>query len=885
MASVIPCFDHSTELKNKFLEAIKGKEDLSEQEQKEIGKKIALDYHKDLHNQLNDLRGRMGIKAADYQEPLPPEKPKIESNDVGEEKTTGIKNVISKESRVGLNLPEVDTPKLGLASDVLREGKELVESGKIDPLDVVNRINEKGEGMEPNEAKAMQYYMHQLRAGEDLVRKQIADSDDPIEKANLVGKLQQISDQQDAATEANIRSGTTWSQVGNIRKIEANADFTPARNKTIIKEAYGGEIPKDVQEKLDKITQERDAAIEAQNKAEERLKNAAAEKVLQRVKAQSEKTLKLKQSKEQLVKEEQELLQQLRKSLKKDFNNLNAGIPVPQETLETLGKLAVNYFKQGANTVESLVNKLHSQLKDDIEGLTKKDLRDFLAQHEPLLLVKDTERLTKKAERIEDKTTPTILKTTRGKLEGVSEKPNFTPIKQKQLSFKTDNEWVKANQRVVNAEYKMRQLKREAFESQKNWYQKGLMWAGRAVRLSILSGYNVLLKLSSAATVGGALKRIPEQAIGAIYSGIFKGISEKAPIEGMPYVSSEIKFYKEFFNPKKFFQNAWEILKTGSSNLTKRLGSDTFEHIPGLYLPTDLHQIIKDPLKRATFEASFNNGMKWASKHGMDINDPLIIQTIENGAYKRANYEIFQEQRWLTKAVNDAKNKMDKGGNIGSTGKFAADFMLPISTVPTNIGARLLSTSPLGLMRGTAKVVSAYREGIENLKPEEADAVMRQLKQGTLGTALWLAGWFGYKSFGGLYSKFDPDKKRQEGDFGSDQMMINGKMIPKPAQHALPLEILQLSATSRRIYENYRQNRKDNTIESATAAGLGSIGAMAEQIPVIETGAHILGATQEPYQAQKLKEDMKRRFEPQILRETGVIKPDTKTGSKGKDHP
>ena len=100
MASVIPCFDHAPDLKNKFLEAIKGKEDLSEQEQKEIGKKIALDYHKDLHNQLNDLRGKMGIKAADYQEPLPPEKPKP--------RTVGVSHASLKAiaDKIGLEEPK-----------------------------------------------------------------------------------------------------------------------------------------------------------------------------------------------------------------------------------------------------------------------------------------------------------------------------------------------------------------------------------------------------------------------------------------------------------------------------------------------------------------------------------------------------------------------------------------------------------------------------------------------------------------------------------------------------------------------------------------------------------------------------------------------------------
>jgi len=798
----------------------------------------------------------------------------------GKEETTGIKNVISNIHRSERALPKVDVPKLGSDVDVLREGKELVDSGKIDPQKVVERINSTNEGMHPDEAKAMQYYMHQLARHENNLTAALSESTNPVERADIGNHLQQLSDDIDAATSANIKSGTAWSHVGNIRQVIVDAGFNPSREKAILKSAYGGELPTEVKEKLDAITKERDAAIDAKNQAEERLKNLAADKAVVKIKKEAEKSLKLKQTKEELKKEEQDLLKEIRQSIKKDLGNLHAGIPIPKETLETLGKLAVNYFKQGAITVEALVGRMYEQLKDDIEGLNKKDLRDFLAQYEPLSIVRETERITKKAEGIENKVRPTVLKTVRGKLEGVSEKPDFTPVSKTKLTFKKDPEWVKANQKLVNAEYKLKTLKREAFESKKNMYQKALMWFSRLTRLSVLSGYNVLYKLSAAATIGGAGKRIPEQAIGAIYGGIFKGISDKAPIEGMPYLNSELQFYKEFFNPKKFLSNAKEILKSGSSHLTKQFGNAEYEHIKGLYLPTDLHQIIKDPLKRGTFEASFRNGMHWAEKNNFDITDPLIVQSIENAAYKRANYEIFQEQSWLTKKFNDYKTKLDKSGNAGSTAKFLVDFMIPVSTVPTNIAKRLATTSPFGLIRGGVKVVEAYRKGIENLKPEEADAVMRQLKQGSLGTAMWLVGWFGYNSFGGLYSRFDPNKKRMAGDYKSDEMEINGEMIPKPVQHALPLEIIQLAATARRIHDNYSIKKGENEFESIYNSALGSIGAVAEQIPIIETGVHAIEATSDTYQAKKLKEDVKRRFEPQILRETGIIPAPQKKSDK-----
>jgi hypothetical protein len=255
----------------------------------------------------------------------------------------------------------------------------------------------------------------------------------------------------------------------------------------------------------------------------------------------------------------------------------------------------------------------------------------------------------------------------------------------------------------------------------------------------------------------------------------------------------------------------------------------------------------------------------------LDINDDLVIQSVETAAYKRAQYEIFQESNALSRKFSEWKSNMEKSGNIGATGKFVADFLIPVSTVPANIARRLATTSPFGLLRGGAKVIEAYRKGIENLTPEQADSVMKQLKQGTLGTALWLVGWYASSYFGGLYSKFNPNKERDQGELQSDEMSVGGEMIPKPVQHALPLEIIQFAATARHVYDHYRDDKNASLPESIEKSGLASIGALTEQIPVIETIAHTIGAFNNPYEAKKLEADAKRRFVPQILRETGIV--------------
>lgn len=855
------------------------------------------------------------------------------------DKKTGIKNIISKTTRFERKLPEVEVGKLGSDQEILLEGKSLVDNNVINPLDVVNRILDTKEGMQPDEAKAMQYYMHQLAQHETNLREQLARATNETEQAEINGQLQQLSDEVDAATQANIISGKAWSDVGNIRQIVSDTGFNASRDLATIKDAYGGKIPKDVQARLDKVTKERNDALNRLAKLEEIEKNKAAEETIKKEGGPKN----TKKTKEQFKSERNDIKQTISDKLKQARSGESGLTAVPLPFAKELiaispeiFKLIKSYAEEGIQKTEEVINRLHELLKDEIDGVSKADIVNLLAGkykeeerklspvaqrvrdyrteaslwtkiEEAIKMEEDTpakkeeknEKLRMLRERLNDikkknkeaiKSAKEILETDAQKeIKRLSRQRRALESKYKNKKYLVPSEKasppvtqeiIKEKQRIVNANYKIRIEKRRAFESKKNFYQKSLMWIGRGVRLSVLSGYNVLAKLTAAATIGGAVKRIPEQAIGFIYGNAFKGIAERAPIEGFVNAAAEAKFYKEFFNPKTFVKNTWEILKSGESPLSKKFSPGTYEHIPGLYLPTDLHQVIKDPVKRATYEASLKNALAWAERNGMDINDDLVIQSLEIAAYKRAQYEIFQEQNWLSKKFGEWKHNMEEAGNLGATGKFLADFMIPVSTVPTNIGRRMVTTSPFGLIRGGAKVIEAYRNGIEKLTPEQADSVMRQLKQGTLGTALWLIGWYGYSQFGGLYSKFNPNKQRDQGDLVSDEMSVGGKMIPKPVQHAIPLEIIQFAATARRVYENYKDNKGASTPEAIEKAGLASIGALTEQIPVVETVAHTIGAFTNPYEAKKLEEDVKRRFQPQILRETGIIEKEEK-GSGG----
>jgi hypothetical protein len=411
----VDCFDkiNVAGLKDKFQSLLKP--GMTDEEQRAIGTKVALDYHKQLHDELEGFKKSINpkYKPTDYISPDKSESVKAINDQYAQklleppEKKTGIKNAISNPIRFERALPKVDIPKLGSDNEVLRQGKELVDSGKINPREVVQRINSTNEGMHPDEAKAMQYYMHQLGAHETQLQSDLADAGTPTEKAQVNSHIQQLSDEIDAATEANLKSGAAWAHVGNIRQIVTDAGFNPSRERAIIKDAYGGTIPEHAQKIIDSAIKERDEAIAERLKAEERLKNTAAEKTLQKVKEVVEKEEKKtgKQKKEQIREERKSILDELKSAIKKDTSSGYA-FPFPTHTIPVIGKLAISYFKEGYVNLDELVSKVFDDIKAHFPNATKKDVRDAISQYDPLrdyARESSTEKLQNKEARIEKK--------------------------------------------------------------------------------------------------------------------------------------------------------------------------------------------------------------------------------------------------------------------------------------------------------------------------------------------------------------------------------------------------------------------------------------------------------------------------------------------------
>jgi len=795
----------------------------------------------------------------------------------------GIKKVISESVRVQWNLPEVELSPRDKEDVKLRKGKELVDTGKINPREVAARVVDQGQKKgiyTPEEGLAMQYYAYQLRKAEDDLRSDKQEADDLLEKdpgntaafyAKLTAeqRLGQLDDEVDLKTKADRINSNSWGDLGDTMQIETDESFSPSRLKATIKDNYGGKIPDEVQKKLDEAIAERDKAIAEMKKAKEKAALDHLEKDAGKTDSTAAKSIREK--KEALKKEREDLIEELKKAIKKDTGNLGAN-PLPIHTVEAISKLALNYFKDGVLTIEGITNKIYEDIKDVVEGIDKEQIREAVASYQPLARAQATEKALRQAASKEVE-----LQRLEARRQTNPETPMELPQKRPPVTFQKDTDYIKAKQRLVNAEWKIKQEKMKSYRSQESRLQKTLGWANRLMRLSILSGVRVLEKLAAAATIGSAAQKPLEEVLNGIWGKAFPKLREKADTDMGMNALAVGRYYSHFFNPVEFARDARDIVKTGETRLGKELESQHFDHIPILDLPTDLHQVIKGPAKRAMFEYALTKILADQQAQNIDINHPLVLESARQRAFARAKYEIFMEDNQVSRLFGKWEAQWREQGKLGAAKSFLLHFAFPVSKVPTNI-ARRIGLSVAGLPMGLVKVAEAYRKGIDNLSTDEANAIGRSLTKGSIGIALWMAGFFGYKSLGGLYSKFDPNKKRKDEPL-ADEMKIIGTEVPKPWQHALPFEIMQLGATYRHIYEKTKTDTKSTPIAIAEAT-MGSAGAILEQIPVVETPVHLISATQDPFEAKKLGEDLKRRIQPQLLQDLGIIK---KEGKDKKD--
>jgi hypothetical protein len=390
-------------------------------------------------------------------------------------------------------------------------------------------------------------------------------------------------------------------------------------------------------------------------------------------------------------------------------------------------------------------------------------------------------------------------------------------------------------------------------------------------RRAILSGISVLGKLTGAA-VWRVASRPVQEAIGGVIGKVIPGIARKANVQGGFSPRAEMRALSGLGRGVK---DAVQVMRTGQGGLDVMHGKFRIsEGHPFWDFFTRSHGALKAPVKRAEFERIYTKLMQYDARRGVDVTDPAIQARNAALAYKEANRSIFlEDNRVVTayKAFLGALERPEKGTGhvplVGKTMAAAGRVAIPIVRVPMNIVAQTFE-HVFGTVTGSVRAARAYARGIEKLTPDEANLIMRQLKNGSLGGALALLGFFNPDMFGGYRQK---DEKRQPRDIKAGAARIAGQNISKMFLHAPLIEAAQMGATVARVAQS-RMGREGGYQKRGLSAGAqAALWGLLEETPFLGEMLNVAKAADPRERESFVGEMTKSLVIPQLIQQAARV--------------
>lgn len=323
----------------------------------------------------------------------------------------------------------------------------------------------------------------------------------------------------------------------------------------------------------------------------------------------------------------------------------------------------------------------------------------------------------------------------------------------------------------------------------------------------ILSALSIIEKLGAAAGLRLASTHLEERVGGALskFPG-FSKIAERAPREGGYNSQAESKAISDVW--QKTISEAGKKLKTGQDTLDTLYGP--VNKIPQEWIDYfgNFHGALKTPAKIAEFGRAYQKRMAFAIRNGEDSSDPFTQMKVGTEAYKDSKRAIFMQDNRLVSAYSLGLNRLaqvdKRTGKVPASGKILHTIFnteLPIVKIPTNLVAEGIEYG-LGSITGSARAAMALAKGVETLKPDEADMIMRELKKGSIGAAGLLIGFLGASTLNGFIQAggfYEPGSRDKKGAPKEGELKVAGEIISKNLLHAPIMETIQMGANMRKV--------------------------------------------------------------------------------------
>lgn len=465
------------------------------------------------------------------------------------------------------------------------------------------------------------------------------------------------------------------------------------------------------------------------------------------------------------------------------------------------------------------------------------------------------------------------------------------------------------NQAVQDAEAKLQNVK-DTFDARQRQieynarpeWEKNFDTLSGTIRGGKLTRIKTLAKLASFSIQNLAFRMPLREVFGGIVSKLpgFRELAQKADMEGGFSSAGMRKLYTQTFtqglkDARMAISPALNILSGGklgditSRNPLKTLYGDKPKLEPRFYdIPQMVHEMEKSPLLRGAFELYSEKLFKNA---GRDIDSALPNDPLFEKAYAAAEREILMNDNSVASMVHSGINALErpnpntkKVSFQGKAGAAALKTLTSFTKVATNhfvqtfnavlgvpIGvarlanARGLIPSPKVVVSSAARqrFAEGLAKGLSELHPDDANSIMRQIKDGAPGAAFVALGVIAPQLFGGL----DAGRKRKEGEPKFGEMKVGGVTIPRYVTFASPFLLAgQIGATLTQSAKSFR--KKTDTEPRGLAEGaLTAAAALAQTGPLVNEGARLSKLGEENRRSEYLKDWVRSNFVPGILTE------------------
>lgn len=748
-----------------------------------------------------------------------------------ESSVTAVKNASMAEDRTARDLPELVQAEPRKAAEVHQRA---LEANAKDPR-AVDRLVEQSLASDRNltdvETAQVRLRAQEIKNRESSLLNEVAATNDPQAIREKRAELDSLTSEFDRLSQATKKSGTEWGRAGVARQQAIDQDFSLVAMKARLKAAKGESLSDAESAKVEDLHRRLQQAQTDLAAANETLAQRDLQKQIDRASRRRQRT-ETKQSLDDEFAQLRAQFAQARAETRGVQASGLAGLDPEGKLTKLIGQMARNRVRAGITDAAQLVDDIHAAIAEHLPDVTKRDVRDAISGYglepkgdkrgeaakqlaeiraELKQLSTSEDVATGKRLSRQDKQRQAQLTKQEAELQRRMAAGDFASRSRQPVVYARETNALQ--ERVNRVKEEFEQEKHKAEQANRTPAEKALDLLVRWKRFAVLTYPTTLGKLATAAT--GRMAQSPaEEAIGGVLSyvpGISK-IAERAPREGGINLKAEAKAVSQLWQSDTF-KGMLEQLKTGRDMLDVLYGKKKGESGGVLELPGRSHGALKQVAKRAEFFRALEKRLEYAGRHGQDIRNPEVQMATAMEAYNDALRSIFMQPNMVSDAFNQLMGSLARRGTSGKVLAALGRIEFPITRVPVNYVAEQTSLiPPVGIAKGIVRVVMS--KGIGNLKPAEADYVLRAWKKAGVGLGMMTLGYLRPNIFGGYYQQND---KRGDNEPKFGEVKVGSVRIPKWATHIPIIEAAQFGATIRRVEDKIRAKGGDHPLATGAA--------------------------------------------------------------------